>query len=57
MNPFNAIKNFVEDLWWDLHWKVTEAIDNWKYKKEIASWEEEEIKPKKKKFKTKKKKS
>lgn len=57
MNPLNNIKNLLEDLWWDLHWKITEVIDNWKYRKEMNNWDEVEVKPKKKKTKSKKKKT
>ena len=55
MNSFNNIKNFIEDLWWDLHWKATEIIDNWKYRKEMKALEVEEIEVKAKKKKAKKK--
>jgi len=41
MNPLNSIKDYIEDLWWDLHWKATEIIDNWKYRKEIKALEAE----------------
>jgi hypothetical protein len=57
--------NWLTNLFWDIRFKIEDAIYDWKNKSEVAKWDEEnsmdfaneevEIKPKKKKKKSVKK--
>jgi hypothetical protein len=56
--------NWLTNLFWDIRFKIEDAIFDWKNKAELAKWDEEnsmdfdseevEIKPKKKKKSVKK---
>ena len=57
--------NWLTNLFWDIRFKIEDAIYDWKNKAEVAKWDEEnsmdfdgeevEVKPKKKKKKSVKK--
>jgi len=57
--------NWLTNLFWDIRFKIEDAIYDWKNKAELAKWDEEnsidfdseevEVKPKKKKKKSVKK--
>ena len=56
--------NWLTNLFWDIRFKIEDAIYDWKNKAEVAKWDEEnsmdfdgeeiEVKPKKKKKSAKK---
>lgn len=59
--------NWLSDLYWDIRFKIEDAIHDWKFDKQMNKWDKEdlvqdsedafveEVKPKKKKSKKSKK--